>query len=80
MRFPSVGSIYNINHKQKQAQLLLPCNQDICVSHFASISRQSAACHGRLGVQCHRDLAFKSAQPDAFCSLIKDTIYREANI
>lgn len=61
-------------------QLLLLRNQSVCVSYFASISRQLAACHGRLGVECHRDLAFKTAQPGAFCSLIKGTIYREANI
>lgn len=58
-----VGRIRSINHKRTQAQQLLFRNQAVRVGHFASISRQLAALHGRLGVECHRELAFKSAQP-----------------
>lgn len=62
-KFAFVGRPRNINHQREQTRQLLFRNQAVRVGHFASISRQLAAFHGRLGVECHGELAFKSAQP-----------------
>lgn len=58
--------IHIINHSKKQAQLLLSA-AGWRGSRFARISKQLAAfCAAGVGVWCHGDLTFKSAQFKAF--------------